>query len=209
MDDDLARHFRDPRVRLAFSFQTKYLGMSPFNCPSLFTILSLLEYEFGVWHPMGGCGAVSAAMGRAARDLGVTFKLGTPAEEIIFEGRRAVGVRSREGVQPADAVVINADFAGTVPKLIPGALRKQWPDAKLDKAKYSCSTFMLYLGIEGRYDLDHHTIFLSKDYTGNIADIEAGKPAQAALALRAERLGDRPGLRHGGTILALRARAGR
>ncbi len=175
VDDDLARHFRDPRVRLAFSFQTKYLGMSPFNCPSLFTILSLLEYEFGVWHPMGGCGAVSAAMGRAARDLGVTFKLGTPAEEVIFEGRRAVGVRSREGVQAADAVVINADFAGTVPKLIPSALRKQWPDAKLDKAKYSCSTFMLYLGIEGRYDLDHHTIFLSKDYTGNIRDIEAGK----------------------------------
>lgn len=175
VDDDLARHFRDPRVRLAFSFQTKYLGMSPFNCPSLFTILSLLEYEFGVWHPIGGCGAVSAAMAKAARDLGVTFKLESPVEEITFEGRRAVGVRSRHGVQATDAVVVNADFAGTIPKLIPNALRKHWPDAKLDKAKYSCSTFMLYLGIEGRYDLDHHTIFLSKDYQGNIADIEAGR----------------------------------
>ncbi|MFQ3593851.1 MAG: FAD-dependent oxidoreductase, partial [Gemmataceae bacterium] len=53
LDDELSRYFRDPRVRLALSFQSKYLGMSPFQCPSLFSILSFLEYEHGVWHPTG------------------------------------------------------------------------------------------------------------------------------------------------------------
>jgi phytoene desaturase len=43
LDSELGRYFRDPRVRLAFSFQSKYLGMSPFQCPSLFSILSFLE----------------------------------------------------------------------------------------------------------------------------------------------------------------------
>ena len=33
LDSELGRYFRDPRIRLAFSFQSKYLGMSPFNCP--------------------------------------------------------------------------------------------------------------------------------------------------------------------------------
>ena len=175
VNDDLATHFRDPRVRLAFSFQTKYLGMSPFRCPSLFTILALLEYEFGVWHPIGGCGAVSDAMAKAARDIGVTFKLGEPVTSIAFEGKRAVGVTSARGFQAADAIVVNADFSGTIGQLVPDRLRKHWPDARIAKAKYSCSTFMLYLGIEGRYDhLDHHTIFLSKDYEGNIREIEAG-----------------------------------
>jgi len=42
LDAELGRYFSDPRVRLAFSFQSKYLGMSPFRCPSLFTILSFL-----------------------------------------------------------------------------------------------------------------------------------------------------------------------
>ena len=174
VNDDLAVHFRDPRVRLAFSFQTKYLGMSPFRCPSLFTILALLEYEFGVWHPIGGCGAVSEAMARAARDIGVTFKLGEPVTSIAFEGKRAVGVTSAAGFEAADAVVVNADFSGTIGQLVPDHLRKHWRDKRIAKAKYSCSTFMLYLGIEGRYPLDHHTIFLSKDYEGNIAEIEAG-----------------------------------
>jgi phytoene desaturase len=34
---------------------------------------------------------------------------------------------------------------------------------------------MLYLGVEGRYDqLDHHTIFLARDYKRNIREIEQG-----------------------------------
>jgi phytoene desaturase len=64
VDGYLHRFFSDERVRLAFSFQSKYLGMSPFRCPSLFSILSYLEYEYGVWHPMGGCGG--RAHGRGA-----------------------------------------------------------------------------------------------------------------------------------------------
>ena len=55
IDVYLKRFFADPRIRLAFSFQSKYLGMSPFRCPSLFSILSFLEYEYGVFHPIGGC----------------------------------------------------------------------------------------------------------------------------------------------------------
>ena len=70
LDGELGRYFRDPRVRLAFSFQSKYLGMSPFNCPSLFSILSFLEYEYGVLHPIGGCGAVSRGDGRVAARAG-------------------------------------------------------------------------------------------------------------------------------------------
>ena len=76
VDRDLGVYFSDPRVRLAFSFQSKYLGMSPFRCPSLFTILSFMEYEYGVYHPRGGTGAVMAAMARVARDMGARIKLG-------------------------------------------------------------------------------------------------------------------------------------
>mgnify|MGYP001184619353 FL=1 len=58
LDAELGRFFSDERIRLAFTFQSKYLGMSPFRCPSLFSILSFLEYEHGVFHPIGGCGEV-------------------------------------------------------------------------------------------------------------------------------------------------------
>src|SRR5512141_1371984 len=86
---ELAGYFRDPRMQLAFTFQSKYLGMSPFQCPSLFSILSFLAYEHRIWHPTGGCNALTRGMARVAEELGVKIKLDTPVQEILFAGRRA------------------------------------------------------------------------------------------------------------------------
>jgi phytoene desaturase len=174
LDGELRRYFEDPRIRLAMTFQSKYLGMSPFNCPSLFSILAFLEYEYGVFHPLGGCGAVSKVMARAALDLGATICLDDEVQEVLFNGRRAVGVRSKSGIHKADALVINADFARAITRLVPDHLRRRWNDRSIDRKKFSCSTFMLYLGIEGRYDdLAHHTIYLASDYQENLHDIES------------------------------------
>jgi phytoene desaturase len=171
---ELAGYFRDPRLQLAFTFQSKYLGMSPFQCPSLFSILSFLEYEHGIWHPIGGCNALTSAMARIAAELGVTIRLNEPVEEVLFEGRRAVGVRTAAGELRADAVVVNADFGHAMTTLVPDRLRRRWTDATLARKRFSCSTFMLYLGIEGRYDqLMHHNIYVTRNYRENLEDIES------------------------------------
>jgi phytoene desaturase len=173
LDAELARYFGDPRVRLAFSFQSKYLGMSPFHCPSLFSILSFLEYEYGVFHPVGGCSAVSEAMARLAGDLGAEIRLNEPVEGVLFDGRRAVGVRTARGEYRCDVLVINADFARAMTRLVPDRLRRRWTDRKLARKRYSCSTFMMYLGVEGRYEeLPHHTVYTAADYVRNLDEIE-------------------------------------
>lgn len=173
LDSELSRYFADPRVRLAFSFQSKYLGMSPFECPSLFTILAFLEYEYGVYHPRGGCGSVTLALGRIAQQLGATIRLNEPVTEIVFRGRRAIGVRTSSAEYHADAIVLNADFARAMTKLVPDPLRRRWRDRKLARKRVSCSAFMLYLGLRGCYDnISHHTIYVSKDYARNMREIE-------------------------------------
>src|SRR6202042_2555749 len=102
LDSDLRSYFKDERIRLGFSFQSKYLGMSPFTCPSLFSILSFLEYEHGVFHPVGGCGAVTKAMARIAEDLGAEVLLNEPVEEMLFTGLRVTGVRTHAETIDAD-----------------------------------------------------------------------------------------------------------
>jgi len=173
LDDDLQVHFKDERIRLGFSFQSKYLGMSPFRCPSLFSILSFLEYEHGVFHPTGGCGAVTQAMARIATEMGVEILLDEPVEEVVIEHGKATGVKTANRMLAADAVVVNADFAGAMQKLVPNKKRLRWTDERLAKKKFSCSTFMMYLGIEGCYDdVSHHTIYLADNYRENLRDIE-------------------------------------
>ena len=173
LDDDLQVHFKDERIRLGFSFQSKYLGMSPFRCPSLFSILSFLEYEHGVFHPTGGCGAVTRAMGRIAEELGVEILLDEPVESVeVVDGKARAIVTNKRRLE-ADAVVVNADFAGAMRKMVANKSRRKWTDERLAKKKFSCSTFMMYLGIDGRFDdVSHHTIYLAENYKENLKDIE-------------------------------------
>lgn len=170
---ELSRYFHDPRLQIAFSFQSKYLGMSPFQCPSLFSILSFLEYEHGVFHPYGGCGQVSEKMGEVARRLGVEIRTGEAVRGFGFEGKRVRQVKTDRQTYVSDAVVMNADFAHGMKNLVPDSLRKRWSDAQLSKKSYSCSTFMMYLGVRGKYEsLPHHSIHIASDYTKNLRQIE-------------------------------------
>lgn len=172
LERELGRLFEDPRVRLAFTFQSKYLGMSPFQCPSLFSILSFLEYEHGVYHPIGGCTQVMHALHRIAAELGVEFRFGDEVEELLVEGGRIRGLRSVSGIHRCDTVVLNADFARAMHRLLPSQMRKRWTDERIGRSKFSCSTFMLYLGVDGSLpELRHHTIYMARDYAKNLAEI--------------------------------------
>lgn len=173
LDRELKRYFADPRLRLAFSFQSKYLGMSPFRCPGLFSILSFLEYEYGVFHPMGGCCTLTRKMAEIAADLGAEIATSEPVEEILFSGRRATGVRTVRREYRGDAVVINADFCRAMTRLVPDDLRRRWSNVRIGRKRFSCSTFMLYLGIEGTAEgLLHHNIYIPATYREHLEEIE-------------------------------------
>lgn len=173
LKQELSSYFSDPRLAIAFSFQSKYLGMSPLKCPSLFSILSFLEYEHGVFHPLGGCGQVSARMAELARERGVEIRLQEAVTGFTFAGRRPTHVHTEQGSYAADAVIINADFAQAMRGLVPNTLRRRWTNARIDQKRFSCSTFMLYLGIKGRYEhVAHHTIHIAADYERNLRQIE-------------------------------------
>ena len=202
---DLSRYFSDPRVRLAFSFQSKYLGMSPFRCPSLFTILSFLEYEHGVFHPIGGCGAISAALADLAEEQGADIELGTSAERIVLKDGRVAEVATSRGSVAADAVVVNSDFAHSIPGLLSESARRGWSDRKIERARYSCSTFMMYLGLNRPLpELPHHTVVLSRSYEDNIREIESGKlPTEPSFYLQNPTVTDPSMAPAGGSALYL------
>ncbi len=67
---------------------------------------------------------------------------------------------------------MNADFARAMKRLVPDRLRRRWTDRKIARKKFSCSTFMMYLGVEGTFDLPHHTIHIAADYARNLDEIE-------------------------------------
>ena len=90
----------------------------------------------------------------------------------MLEGRSVRGVELADGENiPADEIILNADFGYAMKHLVPSGVLKKYSPEKVDAREYSCSTFMLYLGLDKVYDLPHHTIFFAGDYRRNINDI--------------------------------------
>jgi phytoene desaturase len=170
--NELADYFTDERARLAFTFQAKYLGMSPFDCPSLFTILPHIEHHFGVWHPKGGCGAVSQKLADLFVELGGVLHLNKPVQKVLSQKGRIQALELGDGDHRSfDEYIMNADFAYGMKELFAEDERKKYKDAKIESYRYSCSTFMLYLGLKKKVKMPHHKIYFAQNYRKNIREL--------------------------------------
>ena len=171
----VSRYFRTEKLRQAFSLQTMYLGLSPFDAPAVYSLLPYTELaEDGLWFPKGGMYSLVEAFGRLAGELGVNLHLDSPVEEVLVEDGRARGVRVNGEAHRADAVLANADLPYVYRSLLPKSADADFapPRRKRRSLQYTASAFMLYLGVEGELEsLKHHNFFLSGEYRENFEAI--------------------------------------
>ena len=166
----LKKYFHSEELIYSMAFQSKYLGMSPWECPSLFSILSFMEHEYGIYHLQGGIHAFHEALANLAQSRGVRIHLKTPVQQCVVEGKKITHLKVNDDVIPFDTVVMNADFKKAM-ELIPEANRSHYTDKKIEKYAQSCSTFNLYLGLDKTYKLSAHTIVFSPNYAQNVKDL--------------------------------------
>ncbi len=170
--DVLDEFFIDDRLKLAFTFQAKYLGMSPWKCPALFSILSYTEYRYGIYHVQGGLCKISEAMAKVVTEEGGKIRLNTSVKQLKFEGKKVVGVELENGeFLECDDAIVNTDYAKAVTSIMGDA---KVEEEQMRNKKFSCSTFMLYLGLDKLYkDEPHHHIIFAEDYAKNVEDIQS------------------------------------
>ena len=156
----IARYMDDERLQMLFSFQTMYLGLSPYEAPWVYAVLTYMEYGEGIWYPKGGLVEIARVVARLAEARGATIRLNAPVCRI--DGTTVV-LDDGERIE-ADHVVMNAD--------LPYAQRALLGGTKPDKRKYSCSAYLLYVDYAGELpDMMHHNIFFGGDFRGNLESI--------------------------------------
>jgi phytoene desaturase len=172
MFSNLGRYFNDDRLRLSLSFQAEYMGMSPWTCPTVFTMIPYGELAYGVYHVMGGINRITDAMAKVVREEGGEVHTSTPVSKLLIDGRSVKGVELDDGTKvDADDVVLNADFAYAMTHLVePGILRKYSPE-NLKKKRFSSSAFVMCLGVDKIYDEPHHNWLFAGDWRSSIEDV--------------------------------------
>ncbi len=164
----VSKFFKTDKLRQAFSLQTMYLGLSPFEAPAVYSLLPYTELaEDGLWFPEGGMYTLVEAMRKLATELGVKFHLNSPVEKVVVIKGRARGVRVNDREVEADAVLANADLPYAYRELLGGAADSDFKHRKREDLKYTASAFMLYLGVDEKLDMLHHNFYLSDRYKEN------------------------------------------
>ena len=169
----VAKHVRDPRLRMVLSFHPLLVGGNPFSTTSVYCLIAFLERQWGVHFAMGGTGQLVTGLVDLIRGQGGEVRCGEEVREITVKNRAATGVRTASGEEiAADIVVSNADSAWTYRYLLPADHRERWTDRRIERSRYSMSLFVWYFGTRRKYpDVAHHTILLGPRYRELLEDI--------------------------------------
>ena len=169
----VSKFFRDPRLRVVFSFHPLLIGGNPFTASSIYCLIAFLERRWGVHFALGGTGRLVDGLVKLIEGQGGQVRCNEEVREIILEHGAARGVRLASGKTiAADIVVSNADSAWTYRHLLPSSARSRWTDKRIERARYSMSLFVWYFGTSRKYpEVPHHTILLGPRYKELLTDI--------------------------------------
>lgn len=177
-DQFVGRYIKNKRLRQMISFQTLYIGISPLTSPSFYTMIPMIQFLYGVWFIKGGMYTMALSMERLFKELGGTIHYGKDVQQISIQNQKAEGIVVDGQKIPSDYVVCNADFPYAIKNLVQDKPSKgTFTDKKVDSMKYSCSCFLLYLGMDRKYEeTDHvHNFIFNENLDKNLKDIFDGK----------------------------------
>ncbi|UCE10954.1 MAG: phytoene desaturase [Candidatus Thorarchaeota archaeon] len=165
------KYFDSERARKILQYSIVFLGGNPKNTPALYSMISHIDFNLGVWYPLGGLGEIVKALQRLTEDHGGRIELGKEVTEIEVVDRKAVGVRSSDDFFEADAVVSNADYAHTEIDLLEKEFQT-YPRDYWEKKTIAPSAFVMYLGLAKKIEnLTHHNVILDHDWIRHFEQI--------------------------------------
>jgi phytoene desaturase len=164
LDTYTRRYFKSDKLRKILEYSMVFLGGAPKNTPAIYSLMSHIDFNLGVWYPTGGIGAVVHAIEELAKSHGAEFRFNSPVEKIIVSGARTTGVVVNGETIEADIVVSGADYHHTESALLGGGAQT-YSEKYWERRTLAPSAFMLYLGYDRKIDgLEHHTLFFDNDW---------------------------------------------
>lgn len=176
------KYFKDnlSNIKLvkALTFQSMYVGTSPFEGPSIFSILPLINNINGLVNIEGGIHSFIKALNTIFIKRGGKYLFNSSVKSFTFKENYCTGVLLDSNIELTSSLIISSiDFPYTLQNLIPSQLtRKSFPFHFYEKDEMSCSTFILYLTLNKNLsNLNTHNIFINKNFKDSINSSFSGK----------------------------------
>lgn len=168
---ELDSHFDSEQVKIIFSLVAFFLGATPFDTPSVYSLLNYTELKHdGYWNVKGGMYQIVKVFTEELERRGVKFHFNTEITQVANANGGINSLMDRNGkIWSADLFVINSDAASFRGKILN---RQKFSPKKLDSLKWTLAPFTIYLGVKGKVDnLHHHNYFLGNNFKEYASEI--------------------------------------
>lgn len=161
---ELEKNFSSEEVKTIFSLVAFFLGSTPFQTPSIYSILNYTELKNdGYWAVEGGMYNITKSIIKILEERGVKFIYNT---EIVGvgnnNGKLNEVIDSKGNRYAGDIIVSNSDAASFRGKVLG---REKFSETRLDKFHWTLAPFTIYLGVKGKIkNLIHHNYFLGSNF---------------------------------------------
>jgi phytoene desaturase len=159
IDSYISTYVRDQRLKQILEYPMVFLGTSPYTAPALYSLMSALDFNEGVFYPKNGMYSIIEKMERLALQHGVVIKTGASVENIdITEGIATVVTLSDGSQLKADVVISNADLHDTETRLVEKQYQS-FPESYWSTREAGPSALLLYLGVKDALpEFQHHNL---------------------------------------------------
>lgn len=163
--------FKSERATKILGFPVLFLGGTPANIPSLYTMMNHADLELGTWYPIGGMGKIVNAFEQICKEQGVQIITNSPVDKIIKSEEGFYRLESSKKKYNSDAVVSSADYAHTESVLLKSNERNY--DENYWKRKvFAPSCLIFYLGVNRKLpNLKHHNLFFDEELDAHAKEI--------------------------------------
>lgn len=156
------KYFKSEKLCYAFTFEAMFIGVSPFSTPAFYSMITYTDHVQKIAHPMGGMYQIPKSLERLCQEFGARLHYNSEIRA-IEKNNGTFSLTTPAGNTEAEIVVANADYAHTVE----GLLKRTLP-----KFTYSCSVYLIYLGLKKKIPgLQHHNLFFADDVRKNLKQI--------------------------------------
>jgi phytoene dehydrogenase-like protein len=189
----IRERFQHPLVQSALAVITNFGAPITGEGTGTNLILPAVISRFGMGRPVGGMGALPAALARSLHASGGAIRVSAPVAEILIERGTAVGVRLRSGEELRAARVLTAtEPYRALHDLLPQEALSTRDRVRVDHIPWrndGCTHFKVEMAFSGHLALTRHQAARSDDVDLRIPSAMVGSIDEVAAAINAARGG--------------------
>jgi len=166
MWSEVDKTFTSQEVKVIFSLVAFFLGSTPFQTPSIYSLLNYTEMKHnGYWRVKGGMYRLVEEILKIFEQRNISIVYDTEITKVATNHNRVDYMLDQNGNKwKADIYISNSDAASFRGKLLD---RKKFKTENLDKMHWTLAPYTIYLGVKGKIgNLIHHNYFLGKNFKG-------------------------------------------